>query len=101
MTPKGFGRNRRTSVWHFISSVTHSEPSGLTVSGEAHCRALVGQAPGLSMNDRQDACPTKMAGEVDMCTRSSDTGLGICRRIYDKDLLRIQAPGGAGLWSGS
>jgi hypothetical protein len=42
----------------------------------------VGQASCLSMNDRQDACPTKMAGEVDLSTRSDDTCPGTRHQIY-------------------
>jgi hypothetical protein len=50
-------------------------------SSEAPIGASVGQASCLSTNDRQDACPTKMAREVALSARSGDTGAGMCHRI--------------------
>jgi len=74
---------RKRFVQSFPGSVTHSEPVGLTVRSEAPFRASVGQASCLSMNDGQDACPTKMAAEVDQSARSGDTGAGMRHRIYE------------------
>jgi len=67
----------------FVSSVTHLALPRLTVPSGAPIGASVGQASCLSFTDRQDACPTKMDGEVDLSATSGDTGAGIRHRIHE------------------
>lgn len=61
---------------HFINAVTDFRaPRGVRSGAVLPCRLRW---------DRHLSCPTTMAGEGAMLTRSSDPGLGICPRICEK-----------------
>jgi len=81
------GKGTTDSVHRFVSSGAHSGPMCLTVRSEAPIGASVGQASYLSTNDRQDACPTKMAGEADLSPPSGHTGARIRHRNYETERL--------------